>query len=191
MRRTLRMVAACSAIVAASLLGAGRSEAIVYQGPPNLELAARLFQAGSGPHGYHSKVLFARLYGADAARAKQRLIQRYGARRVAQFFPMLDYSVYDIVRLATTVAHAKIPAVSTEQKPAALQRDLVLAGVVPDGRYDVGYMLERMMTHPLHHLLMQDLDAVYGPRDNAAFHEMLASVVTGKMEVSRTSMHMH
>lgn len=188
---TLRMAAACSALVATCIFGAGRAEAIVYHGPPDLALAARLFQAGNGPHGYHTKNLFVRLYGVDAAREKEQLVQRYGARDVAAFFPMLDYSVYDIVRLATTVAHARIPVVSARQNPAALQRDLIRAGTVPDGRYDVGYMLERMMTHPLHHMLMQDLDAVYGPRENGTFHEMLASVVTGKIDGGRMTARMH
>ena len=166
------------------------AEAVVYHGPPDLELAARLVQAGTGEHGYRSKVLFARLYGEDAQQEKQRLVKRYGAPAVAQFFPMLDYSVYDIVRLATTVAHAKIPAAAAQQNPAALQRDLIRAGTIPDGRYDVGYMLERMMTHPLHHLLMKDLDAVYGPKDNGRFHEMLASVVTGRIDAGGMTPHM-
>ncbi len=188
--RALRNVIACIVLVAACAAGRGRAEAIVYHGPPDLELAARLVQAGSGVHGYHSKLLFARLYGADAAREKARLVHRYGERHVAQFFPMLDYSVYDIVRLATTVAHAKIPPAAATQNPAALQRDLIRAGTVPDGRYDVGYMLERMMTHPLHHTLMQDLDAVYGAKNNGVFHEMLAAVVTGKTDSANMSPHM-
>ena len=188
--RALRVAAASLTVVAAGLAACGPARAIVYHGPPDLGLAARLVQAGSGEQGYRSKLLFARLYGADAPHEQQLLVQRYGARHVAQFFPMLDYSVYDIVRLATTVAHAKIPAASAQQNPAALQRDLIRAGTVPDGRYDVGYMLERMMTHPLHHLLMQDLDAVYGPKDNGTFHEMLASVVTGRIQAGGATPHM-
>ena len=182
MHRALRITLGCVAVVAALAAGRGRAEAIVYHGPPDLELAARLVQAGSNDRGFDSHLLFARLYGPSAQSEGAKLAQRYGKHQVAIFFPMMNYAVADIVRLATTVAHAKIPVVPAHQNPAALQRDLIRAGTVPDGRYDVGYMIERMMTHPLHHQLMQNLDGKYGPADNAAFHEILGSVVTGKID---------
>jgi hypothetical protein len=50
---------------------------------------------------------------------------------------------------------------------------------MPDGRYDVGYMIERIISHPLHVTLMHDINAnpAFGPKVNANFHVVLAQAV--------------
>jgi hypothetical protein len=50
---------------------------------------------------------------------------------------------------------------------------------MPDGKYDCGYMMEHLMTHPIHVVLMRDVNNQlgFGPRHNANFHIMLTRLV--------------
>ena len=50
---------------------------------------------------------------------------------------------------------------------------------MPDGRYDVGHMIERTISHGLHVQLMHDIDGnpAYGHVANANFHVILAQAV--------------
>jgi hypothetical protein len=46
--------------------------------------------------------------------------------------------------------------------------------VTQDGRqWDGGYMLEHLITHPIHHIIMNDIDAKFRKDNDAAFHMAL------------------
>jgi hypothetical protein len=62
-------------------------------------------------------------------------------------------------------------------------RELAMAiyhdGIMPNGKYDCGYMMEHLMTHPVHIVLMHDINVArgHGPTHNANFHIILTRVV--------------
>jgi hypothetical protein len=56
---------------------------------------------------------------------------------------------------------------------------LLHAGTMPNGRFDVGYMLEHLMSHNLHVVLMKDINdnPRFGPRVNANLHIILTTAL--------------
>ena len=52
-------------------------------------------------------------------------------------------------------------------------------GIMPTGKYDCGYMMEHLMTHPIHVVLMHDINnrRGFGASHNASFHEILTATV--------------
>jgi hypothetical protein len=145
------------ALAVALLRPASPAGAVIYHGDPNLALAVSLVQAGTGPHGFSSELLFSRVFGPNRAAENEFLQDRYGFQSEAQYFSVMDYVVSDLVHV--------------------LAKSLYEIGRLPDGRYDVGYMIERLMTHPIHHVIMRDIDARYSPKVNAAFHIVLTRVI--------------
>jgi hypothetical protein len=176
----LRASLACAAFAIATLgpYQARPARAVIYGGAPNLALAVALVKAGSGPHGFSSHTLFAHMFGAKSAAENSALKERYGFDQLAEYFGVMDFTIGDILRIAEE-HHITLPAAdpTASASPAALAASLYRAGIIPDGRYDVGYMIERLMTHPLHHELMRDIDSRFKPEVNASFHEILTTVV--------------
>ncbi len=56
---------------------------------------------------------------------------------------------------------------------------LVYAGTMPNGRFDVGYMIEHLVSRPIHVAIMHDMNAdpQIGPQRNADFHVILTAVI--------------
>ena len=52
----------------------------------------------------------------------------------------------------------------------ALAAALYTDGMAPDGAFSVEYMLDHLVTHPIHVQVMKDIDAKYGPSADAAYH---------------------
>jgi len=155
-------------------MGALPAGAIVYTGAPDLELTARLVAAGSDRGTFHATTLFERAFakGWPAERAHMRA--KYGDQRVRDCFALMDYTVGDTLRIVKR-DNVAVPAVTTSTTP--LPAALWAAGQTPSGRYDVGYMLERLVSHAYHHEIMHDLDARFGRNANASFHIVLAALV--------------
>jgi hypothetical protein len=166
------------ALAVALLRPASPAGAVIYHGDPNLALAVSLVQAGTGPHGFSSELLFSRVFGPNRAAENEFLQDRYGFQSEAQYFSVMDYVVSDLVHIVHTRGIALPPPDRhASRSPAVLAKSLYEIGRLPDGRYDVGYMIERLMTHPIHHVIMRDIDARYSPKVNAAFHIVLTRVI--------------
>ncbi len=163
----------CGLFALASAPGA----AIPYHGAPDLKLTVDLVTAGTGPSGFDSKVLFKSMYGDSMPAEAAKLTKQYGAAAVGDFFKLMDFSIADVVRMATRDKVA-LPAADAPLSPIKLDRSIVLIGHAPSGNYDVGYMLERMISHPYHHELMRDLNSHFSQERVATFHSVLGTVVT-------------
>ncbi len=175
-----RVAAAISlAFAAGLLLGTPRSaDAIAhhYQGDPNLQLTVDLVTAGSGDHGFDTKLLFSRMYGDRMPAEARRLTQLYGTLPVSNFFTLMDFTIADVLRIVQR-DHVPLPKADDPLVPATIERNLVAAGKTPSGNYDVGYMIEHLITHKYHHELMMDLYKKFPSREVGSFHTVLASVV--------------
>ena len=158
------------------------AEAIPYHGTPDLKLTVDLVTAGTGPSGFDTKVLFKNMYGDSMPAEAAKLTKEYGAASVGDFFTLMDFSIADVVRMVKR-DNVALPAADAPLSPIKLDRSVVLIGHSPSGKYDVGYMLERLISHKYHHELMADLNSHFSQERVATFHSILGTVVTDTSQI--------
>lgn len=148
-----------------------------YYGQPDLALTSTMIAAGGGAAHFSSQTLFLNLAGPSASAEAASLTRQYGAGNVKQFFVTFD-SFVDRAIGVVQQQHIALPAPGPE-RGADLARLLYAAGVMPDQRYDVGYMIEHLLSRQMHITLMQQVNAdpSIGPQQNAEFHVILTSAM--------------
>jgi hypothetical protein len=148
-----------------------------YYGAPDLALTSSMIAAGGGPAHFSSQKLFLFVAGPSANTEAASLTKRYGAKNVQQFFVTFDSFVDRAVGIVEQ-KHIALPPPDHENGEH-LARSLYAAGVMPDGRYDVGYMIEHLLSRKMHVALMQEVNAdpAIGPQQNAEFHIILTSAM--------------
>jgi hypothetical protein len=174
MRRFLNCAFIALALSIALTLPAG---AVIYEGHPDLSLTAALVTAGGGPDHFSSQQVFALLTGSLADAEKAKLTKQFGPDKIANAFAAFDYAIDDTIRIAGE-KHIALPAPYPDpSNPKALALALYAAGTSGSGKWDVGYMLEHLISHPIHHAIMRDLDAKFGAANNASFHVVLTQIM--------------
>lgn len=156
------------------------SPAPVYTGAPNLPLTLSVVVAGGGPAGFDSTKLVGVLAGSLTDAEVKKLSAQFGADNVGSFLTTFNFVIGDALALAkkNNVALPAAPMpVPTDGK--ALAAALYTAGVTPDGRFDVEYMLDHLVSHPLHVQIMDDIDAnpSLGGRADGNYHAVLTQAV--------------
>ncbi len=153
---------------------------ISYTGAPNLALTVAVVKAGGGASNFSAARLVGVLAGPLAPAEVKKLTAQFGAQRVQSFLTTFTYAVDDAVHIATK-AHVALPS---QPKPSptngkALAAALYHAGTNSDGIFDVGFMLERMVSHPIHMQVMRDIDGrkEYGKAVDASFHVILTQAM--------------
>ncbi len=148
-----------------------------YLGQPDLALTTQMIEAGGGPAHFSSHKLYLYLTGPVAGAEATSLTKRYGAQNVTQFFTTFD----QFVHLAVVQVQTKKITLPNVTPPSGkeLAQKLYNAGIMPDGRYDVGYMLEHMLSRPMHVVLMKQVndDPAFGSQKNAEFHVILTAAM--------------
>jgi len=154
------------------------SAAPVYTGSPNLPLTLSMIVAGGGPANFDSTKLVGTLAGPLAPAEVQSLTAKFGAANVASFLTVFNFVISDSLRLVTA---AKVPLPSTPvpdpMNGKALSAALYTAGITPAGHYDVEYMLDDLVTHPIHVQVMNDIDAKYGGPADGNYHAVLTQAM--------------
>jgi hypothetical protein len=154
------------------------ARAVIYEGHLDLSLTAALVTAGGGPEHFSSQQVFALLTGSAADAEKAKLIKQFGAERITNAFAVFDFAIDDTIRIAGE-KHIALPAPYPDpSNPKALALALYAAGRSGSGKWDVGYMLEHLISHPIHHAIMHDMDAKFGAANNASFHVVLTQIMT-------------
>ena len=166
---------------------AGRADAIVFDGTPDLALTAAMVAAGGGPAHFSSAKLFAVVTGAKQDAEAKKLTEQFGATDVADTFAILDFAIDDVVAIVTAKKIALPPPSPDPADAKALAVALYGAGVTKSGTWDVGYMLEHLITHPVHHVIMHDIDAKFGSEKNGHFHMVLAQMMDDLAVAYRTA----
>lgn len=167
-----------AALVSAFVLCSTVAEARVYHGQPDLGLTAAVVAAGGGAQHFSSLRLMRAMAGPHLATELRILRNRHGAQAVADMPATLDFLIADALRVVTA-KHIALPAPNPPPaKRHALVRAMWFAGV-SGGTYDVGTMLERMLTHRVHQVIMADTDANpgIGHARNETAHIMLAEMM--------------
>ena len=174
---TLTKRAALAAAIAFFAAGTvARAE--IYHGFPHLHLTVAVVDAGGGASNFDSRRLVSVLAGARAPAERAKLVAEYGPSRVDAFYDVFTFAVDDAVKRAHNMLiplpKSPHPDPSNSQAMATALYD---AGVTPSGKWDVGYMLEVLMSHQIHHDIMGDMDRKFTPPVNADFHVILTTVM--------------
>ena len=143
--------------------------------PPNLGLAVALADAGGGATAFDSNAFVHSLSGGDAANSTEiaALTKKFGAANVASFVKTFDFFASDAL---ASVAKGGMALPATSVPPTgdskALFAAFYSAGVMPNGRYDLEYMLDALFSHIVHVQVMNDIDAdsAQGPTADANYH---------------------
>jgi hypothetical protein len=144
----------------------------VYTNNPKLTNTLALVVAGGGPKHFSTVTLFGVLADGKAAAEKAKLIKQFGAPGFAQYIKTFDFVVADALKIVTA-AKVKLPAAPSPNPKdgKALAAALYADGVdAKTGSYNVEYMLDHLVTHPVHVQVMKDIDAKYGLKADAAYH---------------------
>jgi hypothetical protein len=166
------LVASTFAFVTARPAGA-----VMYMGTPDLSLTSAMVDAGGGAKHFSSAELFAWLTGDLKDKEAAKLTAQFGAHDVAEAFQIFDFAVNDTLLIATREKIALPPANPPASDRKAFAIALYNAGTTPSGKWDVGYFLEHLITHPIHHEIMHDMDARFGQQENATFHMILEQMM--------------
>jgi hypothetical protein len=142
-----------------------------YCGAPELTNTLALVVAGGGPAHFSTGTAFGVLAGDKAAAEQAKLIKQYGKPAFLQYIKTFDFVIDDSLAIVTKakVALPKTP-VPDPTDGKALSAALYTDGVAKDGDYSVEYMLDHLVTHPVHVQVMKDIDAKFGPDADAAYH---------------------
>ncbi|MGH7728682.1 MAG: hypothetical protein ACREM2_07830 [Vulcanimicrobiaceae bacterium] len=182
---------AAATIVAGALIAAGAavpslaamqharfSDAPVYTGAPNLPVTLSMIVAGGGPSDFNSAKLVGVLAGADTSAEVAKLTKQFGGANVTSFLTVFNFVVNDSLAKVTA---AKVPLPSQpDPSPTdgkALSGALYNLGTLPSGGWDVEYMLDHLVTHPIHVAVMNDIDAKYGRKADANYHAVLTQAM--------------
>ncbi len=152
--------------------------ATIYRGFPHLHLTTAVVIAGGGAKQFDAHRLVGVLAGPAGAAENAKLIKQYGASRVDSFYTVFTFAVDDALK----TAHKMLIPLPKTGRPdpsdgRALATALYAAGLTPSGRYDVGYMLEVLLSHQIHHNIMGDMDRKFTPAVNADFHVILTTAM--------------
>jgi hypothetical protein len=165
---------------AAAASGVRTYHETIYNGAPDLHLALAVVIAGGGPKDFQAAKLVGVLAGPATQAEVAKLTNEYGAANVQSFLATFTFAIDDVLRIVT---EQKIPLpnnpIPDPSDGGKLSAALVHAGTMPNGRYDVGYMIDRMISHNLHIALMRDINEnpKFGPKANANFHIILTQAI--------------
>ena len=157
------------------------SKAPIYTGAPVLPTTIALITAGGGATSFDSTKAVGFLAGDKTSAEVASLQQKFGADNVKSFLDVFNFVISDSVAKVTA---AKVPLPSTPSpSPAdggkALAAALYTLGVNKDtNKFDVEYMLDGLVTHPIHVAVMDDIDAKYGKPADANYHAVLTQAMT-------------
>jgi hypothetical protein len=151
-----------------------------YRGKPDLGLTLAIVQAGGGAKHFDTARLFRAMAGPFARSEFAKLERLYGKARMAAFMQTMNFAMRDLLTLFA-INHIALPAhpsVSPNAGPR-LATAIYRAGVMPTGKYDCGYMMEHLMTHPIHVVLMHDVAVAHGhgPAHNANLHIIMTRMI--------------
>ena len=151
-------------------MGGARFGGTVYKNNPKLTNTVAMIVAGGGPGKFSTGKLFGVLAGPVAKPEAAKLTKQFGAAGFAQYVKTFDFVVADSVKIVTA-AKIKLPAPAPDPKNGkALAAALYTDGIDPKAGFNVEYMLDHLVTHPVHVQVMKDIDAKYGVAADTAYH---------------------
>ena len=149
-----------------------------YLGAPDLPLTLSMVIAGGGPSDFSSTKLIGVLAGDKTAAEVAKLNKQFGEADVKSFLEVFNFVVNDALKIVKEKG-VKLPS-KPEPSPTdgkALAAALYKAGVTSDGKYNVEVMLDKLVSHPIHVQVMDDIDAKYGGKADGNYHAVLTQAM--------------
>lgn len=149
-----------------------------YLGAPDLPLTLSMVIAGGGPTDFSSTKLVGVLAGDKTAAEVDKLNKQFGEANVKSFLEVFNFVVNDSLKIVKEKG-VQLPS-KPEPSPSdgkALAAALYKAGVTPDGKYNVEVMLDKLVSHPIHVQVMDDIDAKYGGKADGNYHAVLTQAM--------------
>jgi hypothetical protein len=191
--RSAALVALLGALTAATLPAAAQntmggmpmsharySGAPVFSGSPTLPLTLSVVVAGGGPANFDSAKLVGVLAGPLTDAEVKKLSGQFGPDNVGSFLKTFNFVIADALRLVkqNNIALPSTP-LPAPNDGKALSAALYTAGVTPAGNLDVEYMLDHLVSHPLHVQIMDDInnDPALGTRADGNYHAVLTQAM--------------
>jgi hypothetical protein len=191
--RSAALVALLGALTAATLPAAAQdtmggmpmsharySGAPVFTGSPTLPLTLSVVVAGGGPANFDSAKLVGVLAGPLTDAEVKKLSGQFGPDNVGSFLKTFNFVIADALRLVkqNNIALPSTP-LPAPNDGKALSAALYTAGVTPAGNFDVEYMLDHLVSHPLHVQIMDDInnDPALGTRADGNYHAVLTQAM--------------
>jgi len=191
--RSAALVALLGALTAATLPAAAQntmggmpmsharySGAPVFSGSPTLPLTLSVVVAGGGPANFDSAKLVGVLAGPLTDAEVKKLSGQFGPDNVGSFLKTFNFVIADALRLVkqNNIALPSTP-LPAPNDGKALSAALYTAGVTPAGNFDVEYMLDHLVSHPLHVQIMDDInnDPALGTRADGNYHAVLTQAM--------------
>jgi hypothetical protein len=155
------------------------SSATTYTGAPQLQTTLALVIAGGGPSAFDSAKLVGVLAGDKTQAEVASLQQKFGADNVKSFLTVFTFVVNDSLKYVKAANIALPSTPSPDPKDGkALAAALYKLGITPAGTFDVEYMLDGLVSHPIHVTVMNDIDAKFGTAADANYHAVLTQAMT-------------
>jgi hypothetical protein len=184
-RRSLATALVCAAALCGSIPAhaedtarARFSDTPSYLGKPQLSVTLSTVVAGGGPGKFETTRLVALLAGDKTSAEVAKLTSEYGKDDFASFLSIFDFVISDSLKIASAKGVA-LPS-APEPPPTdgkALAHALVRLGNV-NGSFDVEYMLDGLVSHPIHVQVMDDIDAKFGRHADSTYHRVLQTAMT-------------
>ena len=161
-----------------SMSNGARFGGSVNSAAPNLANTLSLVIAGGGPKNFSTVTLFGVLAGDKAKAEEDALTQQYGAERFGQFVKTFDFVINDALKIVTEDKVALPSKPNPDPKDGkALAAALYTDGLDKNHGFNVEFMLDTLVTHPIHVQVMKDIDAKYGEQADADYHVILTKVM--------------
>jgi len=150
----------------------------VYTGAPALGVTLAVVVAGGGPKNFKTTTLLQTLAGSAFKPEVAKLTKQYGAASVGQFIKSFDFVIADSLHYVT-VKHIALPSEPAvdPKNGESLSGALWGASSIGGGKHNVEVGLDHLVSHPLHVLVMKDLDAKYGVAADAQYHVILTTAM--------------
>ncbi len=162
---------------ASSDMKARFSNAGVYSGPPDLPLTLSMIVAGGGPAHFKSTTLVGTLAGPNTKAEVAKLTKQFGAQKLQSFLTVFDFVVADSLKIVTAKKVPLPKAPKPDPKDGKALAAALYAAGVDNGRYNVEIMLDKLVSHPIHVQVMDDIDAKYGRNADANYHIILTQAM--------------
>jgi hypothetical protein len=164
-----------------------------YIASPDLQATISFVAAGGGPTDFSTAKALTALVGPDLTnREVAKLNAQYGKANVDLFIVVFNYAVQDAAAIAIkNGVQFPTPTMSGHELAAQLVKD----GTTQDGVFWTGYMLDHLVTHPIHDQTMMDIDKKFSPAADANYHKISnqalydISQALGAKAVSLASFH--
>jgi hypothetical protein len=145
----------------------------VYDGKPDLKIAAALIKAGGGAGHFSFKQALVSMLGEKTVKAEvAKLTKQYGSEKVNGWLNGMNFMIADSLKRATA-AGIRLPTAPADLKGEKLAKVLISAGTAPKGMYWAGWMLDHILPHDIHNQVMIDIDSKYDHAFNKEIHAIL------------------